>query len=280
MHLDLELLATFRAIVEGGGFTRAGERLHKTQSTVSQQLRRLEERIGAPLLTRTTRGLALTERGELLLGYARRLLSLEAEALAALVESRLSGPVALGCAQDLADEGLVELLSQFGRRYPEVTLAIHIDANSRLRLAVAQGELDLALLLQEPGAGGEPLARVARGWVAATGFRLPERGPLPLVLASAPCIFRDSALAALDSAGIPWRVALTTPSLPGLRAAVRAGLGVTPRTLRWLEPDLVVLNGPLPSLPELELALHGSAGAGSGAVQRLREGVREAALAL
>jgi len=257
MYLDFELLETFIAIVDGGGFTRAGERVHKTQSTVSQQLKRLEERVGARLLSRSTRGVALTEQGELLLGYARRLVELHERAVGALDATRMEGVVRMGAAQDVADGGLAILLAHFTRLYPGVRLEVRVDANCHLRERIGSGELDLAIVLREPGAGGEAIKRLERVWVAAPEFERMPREAVPLALFEAPCIFRNAALDALDRAGIPWRIALTTPSLAGLRAAVRSGLGVSVRTSAWLESDLRILGEAdgFPPLPEVELAL-------------------------
>lgn len=272
--LEPELLRAFVAVVEGGGFSRAAGRLHLSQSTISQRIKRLEERLGTGLLSRTTRGVALTERGELLLGYARRLLALNDEALAALEETRLAGGVRLGAAQEVADGGLTDLLGHFSRLHPGVRLEIRVDANRRLRDAVNEGALDLALLFQEPGEGGEVTGRARRVWAASRDWQPPTGEPLPLVLFDAPCLFRNAALEALERAGQPWRVALSTPSLSGIRAAVRAGLGVSVRTERWLEPDMRIVQE-LPPLPEVELALIRGTNEG-GAAERLRAALREA----
>ncbi len=280
--LELELLRTFVAVVDGGGFTRAAERLHRTQSTVSQQLKRLEERLDTPLLERNTRRLTLTERGELLLGYARRLLTLNDEALAALAETRLQGRVRLGSAQEVADGGLAEMLAHFSRLHPGVALEVRVDANLKLRDELERGELDLAVLFQEPGEtppGGvkcEVIDRLRRVWVASAELAVSGDEPLPLVLSNGPCIFRNAVLGALDGIARPWRVALSTPSLSGLRAALRAGLGVGVRTERWLEPDLRILDRELPPLPDVELVLLSAADTGQQVVERLRSALHSA----
>lgn len=280
--LDLELLRAFVAVVDGGGFTRAGARLHRSQSTVSQQIRRLEERLDTALLARDTRSVALTERGELLLGFARRLLALNDEALEALAETRLQGRVRLGSAQEVADGGLADLLAHFSRLHPGVALEVRVDANLRLREEAERGELDLAVLFQEPGqgpgggAGCEVIERLRRVWVAAPHLRIAADVPLPLVLSNGPCIFRNAVLGALDAIGRPWRIVLSTPSLAGMRAALRAGLGVGVRTERWLEPDLTILDRELPPLPDVELVLITAAGTGELVVDRLRTALREA----
>ena len=280
--MDLDLLRSFVAVVDGGGFTRAAERLHRTQSTVSQQLKRLEERLDAPLLERNTRSVTLTERGELLLGYARRLLALNDEALGALAETQLQGRVRLGSAQEVADGGLADLLGHFSRLHPGVSLEVRVDANLRLSEQTERGELDLAVLFQEPGqslnngTGCEVIERLRRVWVASPKLRISDDEPLPLVLSNGPCLFRNSVLNALDAIGRPWRIVLSTPSLSGMRAALRAGLGVGVRTERWLEPDLRILDAELPPLPDVELVLLSAANTGEMVVERLRTALRGA----
>ena len=281
--LELELLRTFVAVVDGGGFTRAAERLHRTQSTVSQQLKRLEERLTTPLLERNTRRVTLTERGELLLGYARRLLALNDEALAALAETQLQGRVRLGSAQELADGGLADLLAHFTRLHPGVALEVRVDANLKLRDEVARGELDLAVLFQEPGEPRngircEVVDRLRRVWVASPDLTITEDEPLPLVLSNGPCIFRNAVLGALDTVARPWRIALSTPSLSGMRAAIRAGLGVGVRTERWLEADMQILEHELPPLPDVELVLLSAVDTGELVAERLRIALRTALL--
>jgi DNA-binding transcriptional LysR family regulator len=282
--LELELLRTFIAVVDGGGFTRAAERLHRTQSTISQQLKRLEERLETPLLERNTRSVSLTERGELLLGYARRLLALNDEALAAIAETQLQGRVRLGSAQEVADGGLADLLAHFSRLHPGVALEVRVDANLKLREEVERGELDLAVLFQEPGevqhngAKSEVIDRLRRVWVASPELTITDDEPLPLVLSNGPCIFRNAVLGTLDAIARPWRIALSTPSLSGMRAALRAGLGVGVRTERWLEPDLRILDGELPPLPDVELALITAADTGEVVIERLRTALLSALL--
>lgn len=277
--LDPELLRAFVAVVDGGGFTRAAMKLHRTQSTISQQLKRLEERLGTPLLQRNTRSVALTERGELMLGYARRLLALNDEALEALAETQLQGNVRLGSAQDVADGGLADLLAHFSRLHPGVRLEVRVDSNLILREEVERGALDLAVLIQEPGQGStgcEVIERLRRVWVASPALVIDPNEPLPLVLPNGPCLFRNAALSALDAIGRSWRIVLSTPSLAGIRAAVRAGLGVGVRTERWLESDLKIVEDVLPSLPDVEVALLSASNTKEQVVGRLRSALLEA----
>ncbi|MFO7592992.1 MAG: LysR substrate-binding domain-containing protein [Pseudomonadota bacterium] len=282
--LEPELLRAFVAVVDGGGFTRAAERLHRTQSTVSQQVKRLEERLETPLLKRDTRSLSLTERGELLLGYARRLLALNEEAVSALTETRLQGHLRLGSAQEVADGGLAEMLTHFSRLHPGIKFEVLVDANLKLREAVEQGELDLAVVFQEVGQaenggiGCEVIERLRRVWVAAPEFEIIRGEPLPLVLPIAPCLFRNSVLSALDDHELAWRIVLATPSLAGIRAAVRAGLGIGVRTERWLEADLQIIDDGLPQLPDVELVMLSSRATDELATERLRSAIRSTLL--
>lgn len=270
------------AVVDGGGFTRAALRLHRTQSTVSQQLKRLEGKLGVPLLTRDTRNLVLTERGELLLGYARRLLALNDEALSALAQTHVRGRVRLGSAQEVADGGLPDLLAHFSRLHPGVALEVQVDANLKLREQIEQGELDLAVIFQEPGqtlnggARSELIERLRRVWVASPTLQIEEHQPLPLVLSKAPCVFRNAVLSALDAVARPWRIVLSTTSLSAMRAALRAGLGVGVRTNRWLEADLHIIEWGLPPLPEVDLVLLSAADTAELPVERLRAALRGA----
>jgi DNA-binding transcriptional LysR family regulator len=279
--LELELLRTFVTVVDGGGFTRAAERLHSTQSTVSQQLKRLETRLDTPLLERNTRNLVLTERGELLLGYARRMLALNDETLGALAKTRLEGVVRLGSAQEVADGGLADLLGHFIRLHPSVTLEVRVDANIKLRDEVERGELDLAVIFQEPGDLGngvrsEVIDRLRRVWVSSSAFNLVADEPVPLILANGPCIFRNAVLSSLDAVGRSWHIALSTPSLAGMRAAMRAGLGVGVRTERWLESDLKVFDSEFPPLPDVELVMLSSSKTGELVVEQLRSALHTA----
>jgi DNA-binding transcriptional LysR family regulator len=277
--LSPELLRAFVAVVDGGGFTRAANRLNSTQSTVSQQIKRLEERLGVKLMQRNTRGVALTERGELMLGYSRRLLTLNDEALTALEQTHLRGRVRLGSTQEVADGGLADLLARFTRLHPDVELEMRVDTNMVLQQEVERGALDLAVLFQEPGQGApgnEVIERQRRVWVSVPGLVINPHEPLPLILSNGPCIFRNSVLSALDAIGRSWRIVLSTPSLAGIRAGVRAGLGVCVRSERWLEEDLKVIDQGLPPLPDVELAILSGPNTGERVVERLRTALRGA----
>jgi DNA-binding transcriptional LysR family regulator len=274
-HLDLELLRTLVAIADCGGFTRAAERLHRTQSAVSLQMQRLEETVGVPLFRAAGRQRLPTEQGEVLIGYARRLLAIHDQALGALNGTQLEGSVRFGTAQAFTEQSLPTVLARFARLHPNVRLEVRVDGNQKLIDAVKAGQLDLALVMQRPGAGGEPLRRLPLQWLVGDEACLTAPA-VPLALFEAPCPFRAMALEALEREQRGWRIAYTSPSLPGLLAAVRAGLGVTAQTALSITPGLrpVAAEAGLPPLGEVEIALHQHPRADDAAIAPLATLVR------
>jgi DNA-binding transcriptional LysR family regulator len=260
-NLTTELLRSFVTVVESEGFNNAARRLHKTQSTVSQQMRRLEEELGAALFEAHGRKRRLTAAGERFVGHARRLLSLQEAALAAVNEGALEGEIRLGVAQGLSEGPFPELLAQFARSYPRVRLHVHTGFTRDLSAAFERGDFDLILTVQRGaahgGAAGRVLGQAQLAWISADGFLWDEQEPLPLATFSPPCTFRQTAVDALNGAGIPWRVAYTTTSLPGLMAAVKNGLGVTARTEHALIAGTAVMapESQLPLLPPIDVVL-------------------------
>jgi DNA-binding transcriptional LysR family regulator len=275
-HLDLALLQTFVAIADHGSFTQAAKQVHRTQSAVSLQMQRLEAAAGAPLFKKNGRQMETTDTGDLLLNHARTLLALNDEALHALRGIAIEGTVRLGAPTDVAEDYLPDILKAFAAAYARVKLEVVVERSHELVKSYRAGKLDLALALGE-APGGEILGRQKVVWISARDFNLDPRQPIPLVLLEAPCIFRNLALEAFERHGIPWRIAYSTSSLSGLRAAVKAGLGITPRTATTRESDLhyVQQSRRLPALGRLSLSLYGAKAPGSPAVTKLAELVRE-----
>jgi DNA-binding transcriptional LysR family regulator len=262
-NLDLNALRAMLSGVELGGFAHAAQRLNRSQSAVSMQLRKLEKQAGQQLFKRDGRSLALTDAGEVLLKYARRLLALNDEAMAALGVSAVGGTIRVGMPQDFVDVLLPSLLTRFTKVRPGMHIEVRAGRNYALAEDVAAGRLDLALAFAEPGRNKrERVATLPRVWVAnAPGpAKALEKLPMPLVVFDGPCLFRQSGIAALDRAGIPWRLALTTPSLSGVWVGVRASLGITVRTPVAVPSYLSVLKAGavLPKLPAVDLLLHTS----------------------
>jgi DNA-binding transcriptional LysR family regulator len=259
VNLDLDLIRTFVAVADANSFTRAGARLGRTQSTISLQIKRLEEQLNAELFSRDPRKVVLTGHGEALLVQARRLLRVNDEIIGEMFEHSLEGEVRFGAPEDFATTHLPGILGDYARAYPHVSLSVTCDLTLRLMDKMGQGELDLALIKREPvGAdGGQPVWREHLVWVGAGEDVLPNDAPVPLVVAPSPCVYRKRASAALDAAGRTWRVAYTSPSLAGQIAALRAGLGVTALPTEMV-PDELVTFGPehgFPPLAEVEIAL-------------------------
>jgi DNA-binding transcriptional LysR family regulator len=273
--LDLEILRTFVTGHDLGTFAAAAERLGRSQSALSLQLRKLENQTGQALLRKDGRGLALTPAGEIMLGYARRMIELNDEAVAAVRGVALEGWVRLGLVQDFAESWLPSLLGRFARAHPGVRVEARVERGAVLAAAVAKGDLDLALVWGDlPGPHRTELTGMPIAWVGSAQHDIAAMRPLPLVTFEPPCVFRDAAVRALDGAGIPWRVTFTSPSLAGLWAAIEAGLGITPRARQSVPSRFAILPGG-DDLPKLEaiagLWLHVAAGIASPAVTRLQE---------
>jgi len=227
--LDLELLRSFVSVVDSGGFTRAGERVHRTQSTVSQQIKRLEDDIGQPLLNRTARDVTPTEAGERLLSYARRLLALAEEARDVVGGPSNEGAVRLGIPEDFAAYRLTKLLASFSRARPGLRLDVRVEQSINLRRDLERGDLDLALFKRIAGEKGAIAVWPERvHWVASKAHPIdPETRSVPLIGFPTGCLYRSRAIHAIESAGRNWHMAYTSSSLAGIQAAVAAGLGLS-----------------------------------------------------
>lgn len=255
--LPSDLLRTFVTVVDAGGMSAAAGLVGRTQSAVSLQVKRLEDRVGAALFRRDLPALTLTPAGETLLPYARRLIALNEQAIAALAPARLSGTVRLGVVQDFAEMGLAEVLARFAEAHPNVTLDTCVGASDELLDAIAHGALDVTLAI----GAGDPARLEPMVWIAADE-RVAMRDPLPLALLDLPCRYHEAAMSVLVGADIAFRVAYTGPSLSGVIAAVRAGLAVTVRTAALARDGLRIVDAGLPPLPKVTHAvrLHRRAG--------------------
>ncbi|MCG7983428.1 MAG: LysR substrate-binding domain-containing protein [Candidatus Thiodiazotropha lotti] len=251
-NLDIDLLRTFVAIADLGGFAKAGRHLHKTQSAISLQMKRLETQSGSKLFRKAGRRQLLTEPGELLLNYARRILSLNDEAAAALKPAPLQGQIRFGVTQDFADQGLAAVLARFADSHPRVRLDVQVNPSCELKRQIANGTLDLAVAFQERGDSGDTLGKLQLAWITPETFSEPDDQPLKLALFEPPCVFRDRVINALEKASMSWRIVYTSPSLPGLLAAVEAGLGVTARLSHRNKAPVAGL----PKLQPVELAVY------------------------
>lgn len=256
--LDPDLLKTFVALSEQRSFTRAATQLNRTQSAVSMQLKRLEARLGTPLFLRTTAQVALTPSGEALLGYARRLLALNDEAVGRIRRHQHAGEVRLGIMDDYGSVVVPPLLADFGRRYPRIRVQMETGLTARMTGRLGK-DFDLVIAMHPKGEGnGELLRREQAVWAASADHAVEALDPLPVALYPSGCLFRAWAMAALDKAHRPWRLAFVSHSAAAVEAVVAQGLAVTvfksstfPARLRVLAKE----HG-MPRLPQADIRLH------------------------
>lgn len=260
LPLDVPLLETFLDLAETGSFTRTATRVHRSQSAISAQVRRLEAMLGATLFQRTTRQVALTAAGERLVPHAQAVVD-AATALAARFreDEDVAGDVRLGCPEDIASADLPAILADFTAAHPRVRLHVRCDLTLHLTQQFEEGAFDLVLIKQDPErvmAGARVLRREELCWIGPPGSdaALPI-DTVPLVLAPAPCVYRARGLEALARAGLAGDVVYASPSEAGHIAAVRAGLGWSVLPQRRLPPDLTVAGDRWPTLPEAAICL-------------------------
>ncbi|WP_175657032.1 LysR substrate-binding domain-containing protein [Burkholderia ambifaria] len=311
-NFDVAALRSLVAGVDLGSFAKAADRVARSSSAVSAQIRKLEEQAGTPLFVKAGRGLALTDAGDAMLRYARRMIELNDEAAAAVRGVNLDGWVRVGLQEDFGEAILPDVLGRFARAHPKVRIEARVARNAELLERLDANQLDLALVWGDPasatlvsraGIDSDAIAQVPMQWIAAVGaagFGMPDGGgpadggddgdaslramrasgePLPLVVFDRPCRFFGAATDALDRAGVPWRVAFTTPSLAGLWAAASAGLGLTVRSHYGLPASVRVFDAAsfgLPELPSLPLMLLRRTSSATPTVERLARIVTQA----
>lgn len=278
INLDLDTLRTLAVAHNRGGLAQAAEHLGRTPSAISLQMKRLQDDLGITIFVKRGRRLALTENGEVVLSYARRLLALNDELLDTTQRAGISGVIRIGGPQDFASV-LPQVLSHFASLYPRMQIELLIEGNASLREAVQSARIDVAAIIGGDGAGaGEAIGHLEIGWIASASLNPREKQPLPLAVLGPKCAFRRSAIEGLEAAGMAYRIAATSPSLDGLWAALRGGLGVTARTALNLPDGLAFdrrLHG-LPALGSLPVTLNRNAGANGEAVDHMAALLKDA----
>ncbi|PVZ09223.1 MULTISPECIES: LysR substrate-binding domain-containing protein [unclassified Pseudomonas] len=250
--IDSDVLRTFVTIAEEGGFTRAADKVNRTQSAVSMQIKRLEEDVlQRKLFERDGRQVRLTAEGQVLLGYARRILKLHSEAINTLRQPHMVGTVRIGTPDDYAMRFLPGILSGFAQAYPLVQVEVHCENSTQL---LQRNDLDLTIVTRQPGENMGLLLRQERFvWAEAAGFAPHEQDPMPLAMFNNDCFCRQWACNALDTGGRAYRVAYSSPSLAAIMAVVSAGLAVTAQLQSLMTADMRIL-GEAEGLPLLPLA--------------------------
>ncbi len=279
-NLPTELLRTFIAIADSGNFSQAAEQVNRTQSAVSMQIKRLEELLDKPLFIRNSRNLRLTADGLTLLGYARRIIKLNEEAVSMLKRPELSGWVSIGLPDDYVTRFLPEILAGFSRNCPRIQVEVTCEPSHQLIKKIQRLELDLAITTS-PTAEVENTQLLHTDpmvWVTSEQHLQHEEKPLPLALFPDECYSRNWAVKALEKAGIDYRIAYTSATLMGLKAAVSAGLAVAAISRSIIPPgirELSVEEG-FPRLPSSSFLLHRNPEAEHTIVNSLAEHICDA----
>ncbi|RAW07479.1 LysR family transcriptional regulator [Halomonas elongata] len=244
--LDTDVLRSFVAIAESGSFTRAANHVFRTPSALSMQIKRLEETLGQSLFVREARQVRLTPEGEMLLGYSRRLLRLNEEAVTQFLTPSLEGTVRFGTPDDVGSRILPRVLSQFARSHPAVQVDVMVGRSIELLERLDKGELDLVLATAGnegfPADRGEVVHTEPLVWAGREGGVALERSPLPLAMANHGCAWRRMALSALDDAGLAYRIAYISENCSGQEAALLADLAVAPLPRNLVRAPLSVLG--------------------------------------
>jgi DNA-binding transcriptional LysR family regulator len=259
MHLlDIDQLRTFVAISDTGSFTKAADIVHKTQSAVSMQMKRLEERLGRPVFERDGRASRLSEDGERLLDYARRIVRLNSECVASFNEADLTGRVRLGLPDDYAECYLPEILARFSRSNPRAEITVTCEPTPNLFERIQNGDLDLAIITHVERRGPADIVRIEQLlWVTSARHSIHEETPVPLALGRPTCDWRQSATEALESIGRAFRVLFVSWHSTAVGAAVNAGLAVAVLPESAVRSGMRIL-GPsdgFPALPSCKIGL-------------------------
>jgi len=273
-NLDIELLRTFVMVADLETFSKAGVRLGRTQGAVSQQMQRLETLVGTALFLKEGRTKRLTQPGRQLLSYARDLLMLNDDAFRSLKDSRFSGMLRIGSPHDVADTLLPPLLSQITRWAPHLNFELDVSRSPFLMDALHRGEVDMTISTRfDPALEGILLRTSPTVWICSARYHHRPDAPIPLILADYPSIFRRVAIEALDAAQVRWSPAYTTSNMLGIKAAIKARLGVTARSIELLDSEMRVLgeSDGMPRLPETNFYLWIRPGAGNALVRQAFE---------
>jgi DNA-binding transcriptional LysR family regulator len=241
--LDIDQLQTFIAIVDAGSFTRAADKVFKTQSAVSMQMRRLEERIGKALFVKDGRTNRLTDEGERLLGYARRMIKLNNETMAAFDDHKLEGAIRIGTPDDYADRYMPGIIARFAKTHPGVELYIECEPSSELSARLQRGELDVALVTHDPLLRSSEVVRTEPlYWVTSMNHTVHEEPVVPLAVGRTSCRWRNLACSALDASGRDYQILFTSWSATVVASAVLSGLAVSLLPECAVRPGMRILS--------------------------------------
>ena len=275
-NLDIELLQTLVAIAGSGSFGAAAKTVHRTQSAVSMQMKRLEEIVGQPLFEKQGRRAVLTAQGQNLVLYARRIVAMQDEALASFRSPDVRGEVRFGVCDDYVMRLMPPILSGFAEQYPNVHIRLDSQSSPQLISATASGDLDFSLVnIIRADTEHEKLVSEPLVWVTSPHHLIHEQRPLPLAI-EGNCLWGKWAQQALDRAGIHYRIAYTTFSYGGISAIVESGLAISLMARNSVPSQLRVLGraDDFPELPMTSIGLVRKSTSLTPAAQRLADTVR------
>jgi len=277
-NLDVDLLKTFLAIADNGSFTRAAEEVHKTQSAISMQMKRLEELLGVALFAKDGRMSRFTPDGERLVDYARRIVSFNDEVVSAFTKPELTGTIRFGTPDDYAERFLPEILARFARTHPLITIDVDCIDSGELFSRVKRSEMDLALVTHGCDIiTDEPVRREQLVWVTSMRHCAHMAEVLPLAVSHAGCEWRSKVLKALDKQQRKYRVAYSTPNSNAVNAAVMQGLAVGAMPELCVRPGMRVLTEKdgFPALGSFDIGLVRKPGKSNKAIDALARHVSE-----
>jgi DNA-binding transcriptional LysR family regulator len=277
-NLDIDLLKTFIAIAETGGFTRAADEVHKTQGAVSMQMKRLEDILGRPVFVREGRQNKLTVDGQRLLDFARRIVRLNDEAVITFAKPELTGIVRFGVPDDYADNVLPEFMARFARTHPMVQVDVDCQGGSALIALAREGKIDLALISAEAGTPGiEVVRREPLVWVTSVRHCVHESEVIPLAVSQIGCAWRENTFQQLDSWNRRYRVAYASHNSNAIKAAVLSGLAVAAIPRVSVTPGMRILTEAdgFPRLMNFEIGLVLAPGKPNAAVEALAKHIRD-----
>jgi len=276
-NIDIDLLRAFLTIYESGSFSHAAKKLGRTQSTISQQIKKLEEILEHDVFLRNNRSVSLTTEGEVLLSYARKMVSMNDEMLGRISKPDISGTVKLGAPEAFATNHLPEVLIQFSKSHPSVALEVTCDLSHNLIEKFDKGDLDLVLIKRDNREKiyGNKVWRETLIWAGIDKLTFNTGDTIPLVLSPFPCVYRNKTLESLDKKGMKWNAVFTSGSMTGRIAATKAGLGITaiPKEMLSQVHGLISLGDTsgLPPLSAIEIDLVQNEERMSPAARRLGE---------
>jgi DNA-binding transcriptional LysR family regulator len=260
-NIPTDLLRTFVAVVDLRGYSKAAARLGVTQPAVSAQIKRLQFLLGSDLFDRSVQGVGLTPQGEMVINYARRLLSINDQIVQIASSGRQSELlIRVGTPSDFVATKLPGILAPFRERWPDVRFIVHTDVYESSVRKLRGGDIDIliGLSMTPPQDARHSCAREMI-WVRSAATRIELDRPVPLISYGQSSVLYRHAVAALKSAGFDWEVVFTGPSLSSLRDAVSAGLGVMTYALHRAISDGMTMweeDSPLPKLPDLYAGIY------------------------